>query len=93
MRDVGCEGDKCLEKLSLYGRIATRELLVVHRDPWKLELYRLAEADMELAATSAASSGNVASSKVLDFSFQLVTGTSRPAIEVIHGMSQKQWHL
>jgi Uma2 family endonuclease len=33
--------DKTREKLDFYSRLGTRELLIVDRQPWRLELYRL----------------------------------------------------
>jgi Uma2 family endonuclease len=33
-------GDRSREKLDFYAKVGTRELLLVDRDPWSLELYR-----------------------------------------------------
>ena len=39
--EVTSPGDRSREKLPFYGRLGVRELLIVDRDDWSLELYRL----------------------------------------------------
>lgn len=39
--EVVTKGDRSREKLDFYAKLGTREVVVVDRDPWQLELYRL----------------------------------------------------
>src|SRR4051794_13470322 len=40
--EIASPGDRSRDKLDFYSAIGVRELLLVDRDPWQLELYRLA---------------------------------------------------
>ena len=42
-------GDKSRDKLAFYAELGVRELLVVDRYPWSLELYRLGGNELVLA--------------------------------------------
>lgn len=89
--EVVSEGDRSLEKLSFYAKVGTREVLIIHRQPWKLELYRLCDTALNLAGTSELPHGAMLRSEVLDFSYQLVPGDARPVVRVIHSQSKKEW--
>lgn len=91
--EVVSPGDKSLDKLPFYAQVGTREVLLVHRNPWQLELYRAARDEMDLAAESSPDSNRVICSEVLDFSFQLVAGAPRPVMHVVHGANQKSWRV
>ena len=39
--EIVSPGDRSREKLDFYAKVGTRELLLVDRKPWSLELYRL----------------------------------------------------
>ena len=39
--EIASPGDRSREKLEFYAKVGTRELLLVDRKPWSLELYRL----------------------------------------------------
>lgn len=84
--------DKTREKLGFYSRLGTRELLIVDRDPWQLELYRLQGESLQVAAKAALNQPAIAS-QVLPLAFRLVPGKSRPTIEVIASDKQKNWTI
>jgi len=86
--------DKSREKLDFYARVGTREVLLVDRDPWQLELYRLEGETFSLVGKSTvqeATSGAVLQSKAVPLSLRLVPGDPRPQIEVTHHASEKTW--
>ena len=66
--------DRSREKLTFYGRIGTRELLLVDRDPWSLELYRLEGSELKLAGRSTPDAPHVLTSEVLPLVWQLLSG-------------------
>ena len=84
-------GDRSREKLGFYEKIGVRELLLVDRDPWRLELYRLQEGRLVMVGNSGPAEGETLTSRVLPLSFRLVPGTPRPKIEVTHRDSRRQW--
>jgi len=56
--------------------------LILDRDPWALELYRLGAGRLELVGTSAPDRPDALTSAVLPLTFRLVPGPERPRIEV-----------
>ncbi len=89
--EVVSEGDRSLEKLPFYATVGTREVLVIHRQPSKLDLYRLVDNTMSLVGSSELSDDIFLCSEVLDFGYELVAGDKRPMIRVIHGQSKNEW--
>ena len=83
--------DKSREKTLFYGQIGVRELLLIGRNPWVLELYRLADGELKLAGQSRLDRLDVLQSTVLPLTFRLVPGETRPRIEVRHTDGKGQW--
>ncbi|MCH7988662.1 MAG: Uma2 family endonuclease [Planctomycetes bacterium] len=83
--------DRAREKLEFYAKVNTRELLIVDRDPWALELYRLQDKKLVLAGKSTLDDAAVLSSEVVPLSWQLVAGDKRPKIEVTHADGKQSW--
>ena len=83
--EIVSTGDRSRDKLDFYARIGVRELLLIDRDPWALELYRLANGQLDLVGRSHVTS------EVVPASFSLVAGTSRPQIEVTHRDGARRW--
>lgn len=83
--------DHSREKLPFYGQIGVRELLLIDRYPWTLELYQLDGTALRLAGRSLPDESQHLASAVLPLSFRLLTGTPRPHIEVLHADGQQRW--
>lgn len=83
--------DRSREKLDFYGKVNTRELLIVDRDPWSLELFRLADKKLVSAGISTIENGVALASDVVPLSLKLIAGTPRPSIEIRHNDGQQQW--
>ncbi len=75
--------DPAREKLDFYAKVNVRELLIIDRAPWQVELYRLSRRRLGLVGTSTPRAGEILPSKVLPLTFRLVTGKPRPKIEVV----------
>ncbi len=88
--EVVSPDDLTREKLAFYGRLGVRELLLVDRDPWCLELYRGSRGKMRKAGRADLKSGRLASA-VLPLGFRLVPGKPRSRIEVTHLESGQSW--
>ena len=84
--------DRSRRKIDFYGKVGVRELLLVDRYPWALELYRLGAAGtLELAGTSMVGKPGALSSRVLPVSFRLEPGEERPQIVVEHADGLPTW--
>ncbi len=89
--EVVSQYDQSRQKLDFYARIGVRELLLVDRYPWSLELYRLVAGVLALVGKSDLSNPAALSSEVLPLSFRLVAGEDRPRIEVKHADGVQSW--
>jgi Uma2 family endonuclease len=85
--------DKTRKKLGFYGKIAARELLVIDRDPWQLELYRRQGDKLILAAKLVPGEASAIQSAVLPIQFRLLPGSARPTIEVVATDLQRTWNI
>lgn len=84
--------DRSREKFDFYAKVGVRELLLIDRNPWQLELYRLARTKLKPAGTIEAGSDQMLSSKVLPLTFKLLARPSlRPQIEVTNPATNEQW--
>ncbi len=85
--------DRSREKLTFYSQIGVRELLIVDRDPWALELYRLAGGQLQLAGRATADVPTQLQSTVLPLNFRLIAGDARPVIDVVHHDGRQTWRI
>lgn len=81
--------DHTLEKVPFYESVSVRELLLIHRAPWELELLRLDAGRLRNVANSPATP--ILQSHVIPFSFRLVPGDKRPRIEVVSTTDARKW--
>jgi Uma2 family endonuclease len=81
-------GDRSRDKLDFYSAVGVRELLLVDRAPWSLELYRLASGQLDLVPKPTT---EVFVSDVVPVSFRLIAGMPRPQIEVVHRDGVQRW--
>ena len=89
--EIVSPGDDTRNKIPFYWRLGVRELLIVDRDPWALELYRHETDKLQLAGSSTVESPTMIESAVVPLSFQLIAGTHGPKIEVRHAGSNRSW--
>jgi Uma2 family endonuclease len=90
--EILSHGDRTPHKLPFYASVKVRELLVIGRDPWSLELYQL--KDGQLASTGRLEPGDgVLSGQVLPLSFRLIPASPRPTIEVTHRETGQRWSV
>jgi Uma2 family endonuclease len=90
--EIVSPNDRAREKLEFYAKVHVRELLVVDRDPWRIELYRLARRRLALVDISTPEEGESIASKVLPLTFRLVSDRPRPTIEVVH-FDGRRWEI
>src|SRR5579883_1504156 len=78
-------------KFGLYAGIGTREVLVVDRDPWALELYQLRAGQLAPAGRSDGPNPATFASSVLPLSFRLEAAAPRPRIVMTHTGTGQVW--
>jgi Uma2 family endonuclease len=91
--EIVSDDDRTRDKIPFYSKVGTRELLVIDRDPWSLELLRLSAKKLKSAGTSAGKKGRVLQSRVLPLNFRLISGQPRPSIEVVRSTDGKTWKV
>jgi Uma2 family endonuclease len=89
--EIASTGDRSRDKLDFYAQLGVRELLLIDRNPWTLEMYRLAGGRLDLVGRSDLSTQDTLASAVVPTSFRLVPGTPRPKIEVTHRDGVQRW--
>jgi Uma2 family endonuclease len=85
--------DQSREKLPFYGQLGVRELLLIDRDPWALELYRPHGSEMRLVARDTLEQPTTISLMVLPLDLRLQAGSPRPLIEVVHRGTTNVWQV
>lgn len=78
-------------KFEFYAKVKAHEVMVIDRDPWAVELYRLKGKKLVLVGRSDLEESVVVASTVLPLSFKLIAGKPRPRIEVTHPKTKKTW--
>jgi Uma2 family endonuclease len=89
--EVASPGDKCRDKLPFYADIRTKEVLIVDRDPWQLELYQLRRGKLRLTGKVRPGEGKSLASGVVPLTFALVRGRPRPKIRITHDETEQEW--
>ena len=89
--EVVSKGDRSRDKLDFYASVNVRELLLVDRFPWALELHRLREGKYDLVGRSTLEGQVELASEVLPLSFRLVPGADRPLIAIAERGGDRRW--
>jgi len=85
--------DNTREKISFYSQIGVRELLIIDRYPWSLELYRHNGSELVLVAHSSLDDDAIVASTIVPLSFQLFPAEPRPKIRITEIGSQREWYV
>lgn len=89
--EIRSTGDRSLGKLSFYASVGTRELLIIDRQPWSVELYRLAGGELTLAGRATPGDNRALSSEVIPVAFVFRHAVPRPLIELTHRTNAQRW--
>lgn len=85
--------DQTREKLDFYAQVGTRELLVVDRDPWRLELFRLRQQKLELYLATTPSQRSGIDSETCSLKMEFQPSVDRPRILVSQVNGDKTWTI
>ncbi|MBX9624318.1 MAG: Uma2 family endonuclease [Gemmataceae bacterium] len=91
LAEIISPGEDPTGKHAFYAAVGTREVLVIDRDPWALELFRLAGGRLVSAGRSDASNPAVLASGVLPLTFALRAAQPRPLIDITHAATGQTW--
>lgn len=91
--EVVSPNDRSREKLPFYASIGVRELLLIEREPWLLELFRLTENELKSVGRSTADSVTELKSEIVPLSFALKPAEGRPQIEIRHRDGRQSWSV
>jgi Uma2 family endonuclease len=91
--EIASTRDRTREKLDFYSAIGTREVLVVDREPWGLELFARRGDQLVSVGVSHAGSPIALFSEVLPLTFRLVDGEPVPKIEITHPETGRSWMI
>lgn len=83
--------DRTREKLEFYEAIGVRELLIIDRDPWQLELLREAGGKLTSVGVATLKQRNRVATSVAGLSFGLAAGRERPEIVVVRANDGRRW--
>jgi len=89
--EIVSPNDKCRDKLRFYASIGTKEVLILDRDPWKLELYQLSKGRLRLTGMARPGHTKLLESRVVPLTFQLLRSRPRPKIRIKHTESDQEW--
>jgi len=89
--EVVSPGDRSRDKLDFYAKVGTREVLIVDRDPWLIEMYELRRGRMRLKGTTSPTNRAILDSSVVPLQFQLIRSRPRPKFRIIHTQSGQEW--
>lgn len=85
--------DETRQKLPFYQRLCVRELLIIDRQPWRLELWRHESGVLAKVAECEPDSAESLHSQIVPLTFRLLAAEPRPQIEVAHPESGRRWSL
>lgn len=84
-------GDHARKKFDFYAQVGVRELLLVDRRPWRLELYRRDDGPWTTVGQSEIDNPATLASTVLPLTFRLIPGPKRPQVEVTRTTDGQTW--
>jgi len=89
--EIISRNDRSRKKFRFYAKVGVRELLLVDRKPWQVELYGRQQSEWERVGVPSLDQPAALQSEVLAVSFRLVPGTPRPQVEVTRRDGGESW--
>ena len=89
--EIASPRDQTWEKIEFYAGVGTRELLIIDRAPWAIELYRLNDSQLSLVGRTVIDSTTILETKSVPLRWRLVQGPERPLLEATLLDGSKSW--
>ena len=93
MVEIRCRGDRTMQKLPFYASINVRELLIIDRDPWSMEIYRLRDEELRRVDRVEVEDARSIGSEVVSLNFRFIPASPRPTILVEHRETAQRWSV
>lgn len=91
--EIVSPGDRSRLKLDFYASVRTREVMILDRDPWRLELFRFDGTSMVPAGASTVESDQELRTESAPFTWRLVSGADRPKVELAWTETGQRWSV
>lgn len=91
--EVVSRNDMAREKLAFYAKVRAREVVLIDRDPWSMELFRWTEGVLKPVGLATVEGSERLGSEVLPIIFRLAEGEERPTIKVFHAADGRAWNV
>jgi Uma2 family endonuclease len=91
LAEVVSPSDRSRKKFGFYAAVGVREVALIDRRPWRLELYTSTPEGWILLGTSDPASSEPVSSPALGLTFRLLPGERRPRLEMTHPETNATW--
>ncbi|HEX8199251.1 MAG TPA: Uma2 family endonuclease [Isosphaeraceae bacterium] len=89
--EIASPYDRSRQKFAFYAKVGVREVMLVGRNPWYLELHRWSGTTWDLVGRSDTDQSAPLASSVLPVSFRLLPDKPRPRIEVTTAGGHGPW--
>jgi Uma2 family endonuclease len=89
--EIMSPGEDPYAKFGFYAAVNTREVLIVDRYPWAVELFQLQGGQLVTAGRSDLANPAEVASGVLPLAFRLQPGADRPTIQIRHTGTGRTW--
>jgi Uma2 family endonuclease len=83
--------DRSRKKLDFYAHAGTRELLLVDRNPWSLELFRLVGHELQPVGKSTVDAPEALETATVSLTWSLRAAEGRPTIEIAAVDGLRRW--
>ena len=91
--EISSPNDQPRTKLDFYAEIGTRELLIIDRDPWQMQLFRLEDSQLVSAASVSVADAKSIESDVVAMQLSLQTEGDATRIRATDRIDGKSWLL
>ncbi len=91
--EITSAGDRSRDKFDFYANVATKEVLIIDRDPWQLELHHLESGSYSLVSQNRPGDDEPVVSRVTGISFSLgrSVGDRRPPLQMLQLETGTTW--
>lgn len=91
--EIASPNDQTRQKLGFYASVGTRELLIIERDPWQMELFRNDGETLVSAGLVKPADGVLINSEVVSLQLRFGSNKQTVSIEAIDPVDGKSWTL
>jgi Uma2 family endonuclease len=85
--------ERVRQKLKFYAKVGMKELLILDRNPWRLQLYRLQNGKLQSVSKIVPDDQQEIVCNTIGLHFALKSGSERPVVEVEQPSTGKRWTI